>query len=89
MPLFDVVIRATRPSAVERYRSVDDLLADVREAAVAVAWATIPVVRGDGPIARAEVRPGPPPPHLPTPPLSWALAVGAVVGALVGWRSAR
>ena len=89
MPLFDVVIRATRPSAVERYRSVDDLLADVREAAVAVAWATIPVVRGDGPIARAEVRPGPPRPHLPTPPLSWVLAVGAVVGALVGWRSAR
>ena len=49
MPLFDVIIRATRPASDERYGSVDALLADVREAAAAVAWSRVPVVRGDSP----------------------------------------
>ena len=89
MPLFDVVIRATRPSAAERYESVNDLLADVREAAVAVAWATIPVVRGDGPPARARERLLPVYRHTPTPTPLWAVVAGAVVGAAVGWWSAR
>jgi serine/threonine protein kinase len=89
MPLFDVVIRATRPSAAERYESVNDLLADVREAAVAVAWATIPVVRGDGPPARARASAKVPPMHHPPPSPLWAVVAGAVAGAAVGWWSAR
>lgn len=90
MPLFDVVIQATRPSAAERYGSVDDLLTAVREAAVAVAWATIPVVRGDGPPARTEAGAGSPPLHQPAaaPPF-WLVVAGAVAGAVVGWWSTR
>ena len=91
MPLFDVVARATRPTAAERYGSVDDLLADAREAAVAVAWATLPVVRGDtlptrvGATGAGPVRPSP---HALIPPF-WAVAAGAAAGAVVGWWSAR
>ncbi|MDT0631924.1 serine/threonine-protein kinase [Rubrivirga litoralis] len=91
VPLLDVVARATRPDASERYGSVGDLLADVRRAAVAVAWATLPVVRGDVPAVRAGAdaagRPVPPRPKA-TPPL-WAVAAGAAVGAAVGWWGAR
>lgn len=91
MPLFDVVIRATRPDASERYGSVDDLLADVREAAVAVAWATIPVVRGDlPPVERGDGAGVRPSRWLSRtlPPL-WTVMVGAAVGVAVGWWSAR
>lgn len=91
MPLFDVVIRATRPSAAERYGSVDDLLADVREAAVAVAWATIPVVRGDlPPVERGDGAGVRPSRWLSRtlPPL-WTVMAGAAVGLGVGWWSAR
>ena len=91
VPLFDVVMRATRPSAAERYGSVDDLLADVREAAVAVAWATLPVVRGDGPPAETGASTGSPLPYLRPPAHAsfWPVAAGAVAGVLVGWWSAR
>ena len=90
LPLFDVVIRATRPDAAERHPSVDDLLADVRQAALDVAVAALPVVHCDVP---------PPPPReveppsayrrsgAPSPPL-WAVLSAAVVGVAVGWRSA-
>ena len=91
MPLFDVVTRATRPSAAERYESVGDLLADVRQAAATVAWATIPVVRGDLPPVRAEAddesRPAPPRSKATLP--FWTVMVGAAVGAVAGWWSAR
>lgn len=91
MPLFDVVIRATRPSVAERYGSVDHLLADVREAAVAVAWATVPVVRAETPplptrtTRRPRVQPGS---WSPAPRL-WAVLAGAVAGAAAGWWSGR
>ena len=88
VPLLDVVARATRPDPNERHGSVDGLLADVREAAVAVAWATLPVVRGDGPTARAAASPGSPALAPRTPP-AWALVAGAIAGAAVGWWSAR
>ena len=88
MPLFDVVIRATQPDAAQRYGSVDALLADAREAAAAVAWARIPVVRGDGP-PRAGTRLD----RRPKPPAStvrpWAVLASAAAGAVVGWWSAR
>ena len=92
MPLFDVVIRATQPAADERYGSVDALLADVREAAAAVAWARVPVVRGDVPLSpregtRSIDRPRPWPSAFAVP--SWAVLVGAAAGAAVGWWSAR
>ncbi|OZC01155.1 serine/threonine-protein kinase [Rubricoccus marinus] len=92
MPLFDVIIRATRPASDERYESVDALLADVREAAAAVAWSRVPVVRGDSPpplrvSTRSSDRPQPRPSALAVP--SWAALVGAAAGAAVGWWSAR
>ena len=92
MPLFDVVIRATRPAADERYGSVDALLVDAREAAAAVAWARVPVVRGDSPPppregTRSSDRPQPRPLAFAIP--SWAALVGAAAGAAVGWWSAR
>lgn len=93
MPLFDVIIRATHPIAAERYGSVDALLADAREAAAAVAWARVPVVRGDYPPprpqsgTRASEHPRPQPSVFAMP--SWVALVGAAAGAAVGWWSAR
>ena len=91
LPLFDVVIRATRPSADERYGSVDDLLADVREAAVAVALATLPVVRGDGspPPPRTAKRPTSRQLSRPTARPLWTIVAAAAAGFTVGWWSAR
>ena len=91
IPLLAVVTRATRPSPADRYESVGDLLADVRQAAAAVAWATIPVVRGDLPPARAEAddgsRPAPARPKATLP--FWTVVVGAAAGVVAGWWSAR
>ena len=91
MPLFDVVIRATRPSAAERYESVGDLLADVRQAAATVAWATIPVVRGDLPPVRAEADDETRlvPSRFKAALPFWTVMVGAAVGAVAGWWRAR
>ena len=91
MPLFDAVIRATRPSVAERYGSVDHLLADVREAAIAVAWATVPVVRAGTPPRPTRttrcprVRSGS---WSPAPQL-WAVLAGVLAGAAAGWWSGR
>ena len=91
IPLLAVVTRATRPSPADRYESVGDLLSDVRQAAAAVAWATIPVVRGDLPPVRREAgdesRPAPSRSRATLP--FWTVVVGAAAGVVAGWWSAR